>query len=59
MEHRSRGCSHDQIIPRARELAESIPGAEYKEIAAGHLAYFEAADEFIALAIEFMRRHGR
>ena len=50
------GCTHDQIVTQARELADCIPGAIYQEIAAGHLAYFEGAAEFIASATEFLRR---
>ncbi len=50
------GCAHDQIITQTRELADCIPGASYREIAAGHLAFFEGASEFNASASEFLRR---
>jgi pimeloyl-ACP methyl ester carboxylesterase len=50
------GCAHDRIITQTRELADCIPGATYQEIAAGHLAYFEGAAEFIASANEFLQR---
>jgi len=32
-------------------------GAMCQQIGAGHLAYFEGADEFLSLATEFLRRH--
>jgi pimeloyl-ACP methyl ester carboxylesterase len=35
-------------------LADSIPRASYKEVDAGHIVLFERADEFIALATEFL-----
>ena len=50
-------CAHDQIVTQTRELAASIPGSTCQHINAGHLAYFEGAEEFISLATEFMRRH--
>jgi 3-oxoadipate enol-lactonase len=50
------GCAHDQIVTTTRELADSIPGAAYREIAAGHLAYFEAAGEFMAVANDFLQQ---
>jgi 3-oxoadipate enol-lactonase len=48
------GCAHDQIVPQTGELADLIPQAIYEQIDAGHLAYFEAAEEFIALATKFL-----
>ena len=50
-------CAHDQIVTQTPELAASIPGSMYQQISAGHLAYFEGADEFLSLATEFLRRH--
>jgi 3-oxoadipate enol-lactonase len=50
-------CAHDQIVTQTPELAASIPGAMGRQISAGHLAYFEGADEFLTLATEFLRRH--
>jgi 3-oxoadipate enol-lactonase len=50
------GCAFDQIITQTHELADCIPGATYQQINAGHLAYFEAAGEFMASASEFLRR---
>ena len=41
---------------QTRALADSIPGASYKEIVSGHFALFERADEFITLATEFLFR---
>ncbi|WP_426532242.1 hypothetical protein [Bradyrhizobium sp. McL0615] len=40
-------CAHDQIVTQTPELAASIPGSMYQQISAGHLAYFEGADEFL------------
>ena len=50
-------CAHDQIVTQTRELAASISGSMYQRISAGHLAYFEGADEFLSLATEFLRRY--
>jgi 3-oxoadipate enol-lactonase len=50
-------CAHDQIVTQTPELAASIPGSMCRQISAGHLAYFEGADEFLSLATEFLRRH--
>jgi len=50
------GCARDQIVTQAQALSDIIPGAEYAQIDAGHLAYFEAADEFITLASTFLKR---
>ena len=50
-------CAHDQIVTQTSELAASIPGAMWRQISAGHLAYFEGADEFLSLATEFLGRH--
>ncbi len=50
-------CAHDQIVTQTRELAASIPGSMCQQISAGHLAYFEGADEFLSLATEFLHRH--
>jgi 3-oxoadipate enol-lactonase len=38
-------------------VAASIPGSICRQINAGHLAYFEGADEFLSLATGFLRRH--
>jgi 3-oxoadipate enol-lactonase len=50
------GATQDRILPypQTRALADSIPKALYKEINAGHILLFEQADEFIALATEFL-----
>ncbi|MCU1257903.1 MAG: hypothetical protein JWO80_788 [Bryobacterales bacterium] len=47
------GAGQDRIPNslQTRALADSIPGASYKEIDSGHIALFERADEFIRLAI--------
>jgi pimeloyl-ACP methyl ester carboxylesterase len=50
-------CAHDQIVTQTPELAEIIPGSMCRQISAGHLAYFEAADEFLSLATGFLRQH--
>ena len=50
-------CAHDQIVTQTRELAASIPGSTCQQISAGHLTYFEGADEFLSLATAFLRRH--
>jgi 3-oxoadipate enol-lactonase len=50
-------CAHDQIVTQTSELAASIPGSMCRRISAGHLAYFEGAEEFLSLATEFLRRH--
>jgi 3-oxoadipate enol-lactonase len=50
------GGAQDHILnsPQARALADSIPRALYKEVDAGHIVLFERADEFLALATEFL-----
>lgn len=50
-------CAYDQIVTQTPELAASIPGSTCRQISAGHLAYFEGADEFLSLATEFLSRH--
>ncbi|MGX9431687.1 MULTISPECIES: alpha/beta fold hydrolase [Bradyrhizobium] len=50
-------CAYDQIVTQTPELAASIPGSTCQEISAGHLAFFEGADQFLSLATEFLRRH--
>jgi 3-oxoadipate enol-lactonase len=50
-------CAHDQIVTQTPELAANIPGSMCQQISAGHLAYFEGADEFLSLATEFLRQH--
>ncbi|UVK55927.1 alpha/beta hydrolase [Mesorhizobium sp. AR02] len=47
-------CAHDQIVTTTAELATNIPGSVCREINAGHLAYFEAAGEFLAAAEAFL-----
>jgi 3-oxoadipate enol-lactonase len=47
-------CAHDQIVPSESGLATSVPGSRYAKINAGHLAYLEAAEEFLSLATEFL-----
>jgi pimeloyl-ACP methyl ester carboxylesterase len=44
----------DLNSPQTRAVADSIPRASYKEADAGHIVLFERADEFIALATEFL-----
>jgi 3-oxoadipate enol-lactonase len=53
------GATQDRILPspQTRALADSIPQALYKEVDAGHIVLFERADEFIALATEFLLQH--
>jgi pimeloyl-ACP methyl ester carboxylesterase len=53
------GATQDRILPspETRALADSIPQALYKEVDAGHIVLFERADEFIALATEFLLQH--
>ena len=48
------GCAHDQIVTQTHDMADLMPRATYRQIKAGHLAYFEAADEFIVLTTEFL-----
>jgi 3-oxoadipate enol-lactonase len=50
------GATQDRILPspQTRALADSIPQASYKEVDAGHGVLLERADEFIALATEFL-----
>ena len=52
------GAGQDRILNslQTRALADSIPGASYKEIDSGHIALFERTDEFITLAIELLFR---
>lgn len=53
------GCSHDHMVPpsHARELAKLIPGADYAEMATGHLAALEQPDVFLTLLRDFLRKH--
>jgi pimeloyl-ACP methyl ester carboxylesterase len=54
------GFADDRTLPPhlAREVAESIPGATYREVAkAGHYGYLEQPDEVNALLIEFLGTH--
>jgi 3-oxoadipate enol-lactonase len=55
------GATQDHILnsPQTRALADSIPGASYKEVDAGHIALFERTDEFIALATDFLSQQHR
>jgi len=48
------GCTGDQMVPiaHARALHALIPGAEYREIATGHLAPLEAPDTVADLVRE-------
>jgi 3-oxoadipate enol-lactonase len=50
-------CAHDQIVTQTPELAAIIPGSTCRQISAGHLAYFEGADEFLSLATQFLSRY--
>lgn len=53
-------AEHDIVVPQplSRELAARIPGAEFREVAgAGHACFWERADEFTALCLEFLERH--
>jgi pimeloyl-ACP methyl ester carboxylesterase len=44
----------------AREVADAIPGAEYRVVEkAGHYGYLEQPDEVNALLIEFLAQHAR
>jgi 3-oxoadipate enol-lactonase len=52
-------CAFDQIVSRNAELAALIPDAVYRQINAGHLAYLEAANEFLCQLYEFTSKHGR
>lgn len=47
-------CAHDQIVTQTPELAACIPHASLRQIKAGHLAYFEAGEEFGLLLTEFL-----
>jgi 3-oxoadipate enol-lactonase len=47
-------CAHDQIVTTTPELATNIAGSACREINAGHLAYFEGADEFLAATEAFL-----
>ncbi|CAM5463147.1 alpha/beta fold hydrolase [Eoetvoesiella caeni] len=51
------GCTHDHMVSsaHARRLASLIPGAQYAEMATGHLAPFEQPAQFIALVSDFLR----
>jgi 3-oxoadipate enol-lactonase len=48
-------CSQDQVVTQTRALADSIPGAVYREINAGHQGYFEGGEEFLAAIDEFLQ----
>ncbi len=48
-------CSQDQVVTQTRALADSIPGAVYREISAGHQGYFEGGEEFIFAIDEFQK----
>jgi pimeloyl-ACP methyl ester carboxylesterase len=53
------GFTEDQLCPPhlAREVADAIPGADYREIAdCGHLGYLERPDEVNRVLIEFLGR---
>lgn len=47
-------CACDQIVTSTAELATYIPGSACREINAGHLAYFEGAQEFLATTEAFL-----
>lgn len=47
-------CAYDQIVTQTPELATYIPNSSLRQIKAGHLAYFEAGEEFVALLTEFL-----
>jgi 3-oxoadipate enol-lactonase len=49
-------CAQDQIVASPSQLAAAIPGAICRELNSGHLAYFEAADQFMGFAAEFLQR---
>ncbi|MFG3338188.1 alpha/beta fold hydrolase [Glycomyces sp. NPDC048151] len=54
------GASRDLLVDPAnhRFLAERIPGAEYAEVAAGHVLMAEQADAWHGLVLDFLGRHG-
>jgi pimeloyl-ACP methyl ester carboxylesterase len=52
------GFADDRTLPPhlAKEVADAIPGATYREVAAaGHYGYLEQPDEVNALLIDFLR----
>jgi pimeloyl-ACP methyl ester carboxylesterase len=50
------GCTHDCIVPvrLPQLLAATIPGAEYTELATGHLAALEQPDAFATVIESFL-----
>jgi pimeloyl-ACP methyl ester carboxylesterase len=50
-------CAHDQIVTQTPALAASIADSTFRQINAGHLAYFEAGEEFVSLLMEFLGRN--
>jgi len=52
------GCTHDCIVPakHSQMLAATIPGAEYTELATGHLAALEQPDAFASVIESFLMR---
>lgn len=54
------GFADDRTLPvhLAREVAEAIPGAQYREVAkAGHFGYLEQPAEVNAILLEFVAAH--
>jgi 3-oxoadipate enol-lactonase len=50
------GCTHDYMVPpaHARDLADLIPGARYREIPTGHLATLERPDQVAQSVLDFV-----
>src|ERR1700730_6491716 len=51
-------CAHDQIVTQTPELAARIPNSTLRQLNAGHLAYFECGEEFVALVTDFSKPTG-
>jgi pimeloyl-ACP methyl ester carboxylesterase len=53
-------ATEDDIIPPAqsRRLAAAIPGAEYAELATGHVVMAEQPERWQSLIMDFLARHG-
>lgn len=52
--------TEDELIhpSHSRGLADRIPGAEYAEVAAGHVVMHERYEEWAGLILDFLDRHG-
>jgi len=53
------GCTHDYVVPplHARKLKDAIPGAQYVEVASGHLVPFEQPQTMLEFALGFINKH--